>query len=134
MSTVTLNPNKLIYCQYELRRKKQNKAASILYVSWCFRGGYTKQLLGPRNMFLVWYRLWTQACFSGLHAIICYYALDDKDRMKQGFQMLLEVVLDIDDEEKYLPTSVSFLFKFSILKQDAKQLTYIVFTSSNPCL
>ncbi|XP_054278249.1 intraflagellar transport protein 88 homolog [Macrosteles quadrilineatus] len=42
---------------------------------------------------------------AGLHAIVCYYALDDKDRMKQGFQMLLEVVLDIDDDEKYIPTS-----------------------------
>lgn len=33
--------------------------------------------------------------------------MDDKDRMKQGFQMLLEVGLDVDDDEKYIPTSVS---------------------------
>lgn len=33
--------------------------------------------------------------------------MDDKDRMKQGFQMLLEIGLDVDDEEKYIPTSVS---------------------------
>lgn len=54
--------------------------------------------------------------FLGLHAIVCYYAMDDKDRMKQGFQMLLEVGLDIDDEEKYIPSSVSnFVSVISLL-------------------
>ncbi|XP_063223516.1 intraflagellar transport protein 88 homolog isoform X2 [Bacillus rossius redtenbacheri] len=42
---------------------------------------------------------------SGLHAILCYYALNDKDKMKRGFQLLLEVPLNIDDEEKYTATS-----------------------------
>nr|CAD7458130.1 unnamed protein product [Timema tahoe] len=42
---------------------------------------------------------------SGLHVILCYYALADKDKMKKGFQMLLEVPLNIDDEDKYLTTS-----------------------------
>lgn len=38
---------------------------------------------------------------SGLHMILCYYALGEKDKMKRGFQMLLECPLNIDDDEKY---------------------------------
>ncbi|XP_067008666.2 intraflagellar transport protein 88 homolog isoform X2 [Anabrus simplex] len=38
---------------------------------------------------------------TGLHLILCHYALGDKDRMKRGFQMLLEVPLNIDDEDRY---------------------------------
>jgi hypothetical protein len=44
---------------------------------------------------------------SGLHMIICYYALSEKDKMKRGFQMLLECPLNIDDDEKYNAMSVS---------------------------
>jgi len=40
--------------------------------------------------------------------ILCYYALGEKDKMKRGFQMLLECPLNIDDDEKYNATSVSF--------------------------
>ena len=36
--------------------------------------------------------------------------MDDKEKMKQGFQMLLEVPLDIDDEDKYISTSVGVMF------------------------
>jgi hypothetical protein len=43
----------------------------------------------------------------GLHMILCYYALGEKDKMKRGFQMLLDCPLNIDDDEKYNPTSVS---------------------------
>lgn len=39
--------------------------------------------------------------------ILCYYALGEKDKMKRGFQMLLDCPLNIDDDEKYNPTSVS---------------------------
>jgi hypothetical protein len=39
--------------------------------------------------------------------ILCYYALGEKDKMKRGFQMLLECPLNIDDDEKYSATSVS---------------------------
>jgi len=43
----------------------------------------------------------------GLHMILCYYALGEKDQMKRGFQMLLDCPLNIDDDEKYNATSVS---------------------------
>jgi hypothetical protein len=39
--------------------------------------------------------------------ILCYYALGERDKMKRGFQMLLECPLNIDDDEKYNATSVS---------------------------
>ncbi len=43
---------------------------------------------------------------TGLHLVLCYFALGDKDRTKRGFQQLLEVPHDGgDDEDKY--TSVS---------------------------
>ena len=43
---------------------------------------------------------------TGLHLVLCYYSLADKDRTKKGFQQLLEVPMDHDnDEDKY--TSVS---------------------------
>jgi intraflagellar transport protein 88 len=43
----------------------------------------------------------------GLHMILCYYALGERDKMKRGFQMLLECLLNIDDDEKYNAVSVS---------------------------
>jgi intraflagellar transport protein 88 len=43
-----------------------------------------------------------QACHrAGLHLIICCRALDDRDRMKTAFSMLLNVPMDVEDEEKY---------------------------------
>ena len=42
---------------------------------------------------------------TGLHLVLCYYSLADKDRTKKGFQQLLEVPMEHDDEDKY--TSVS---------------------------
>jgi hypothetical protein len=39
--------------------------------------------------------------------ILCYYALAEKDKMKRGFQMLLDCPLNIDDDEKYNAISVS---------------------------
>lgn len=42
--------------------------------------------------------------------IVCYYALGERDKMKRGFQMLVEVPLKIDDEDKYSATSVSISF------------------------
>lgn len=43
-----------------------------------------------------------QACHrAGLHLIICCRALEDRDRMKTAFSMLLNVPLDVEDEEKY---------------------------------
>lgn len=42
---------------------------------------------------------------TGLHLVLCYYSLGDKDRTKKGFQQMLEVPMENDDEDKY--TSVS---------------------------
>lgn len=42
---------------------------------------------------------------TGLHLVLCYYSLGDKDRTKKGFQQLLEVPMEHDDDDKY--TSVS---------------------------
>lgn len=37
---------------------------------------------------------------SGLHLVLCYYALGDTDKMKRAFQLLLEVQIDFEDEHK----------------------------------
>lgn len=43
-----------------------------------------------------------QACHrAGLHLIVCCRALEDTDRMRTAFSILLCVPLDIEDEEKY---------------------------------
>ena len=39
---------------------------------------------------------------TGLHLVLCYYALGDKERTKKGFQQLLEVPVEQDDEDKYM--------------------------------
>ena len=44
---------------------------------------------------------------TGFNLVVCYYALNDKDRMKLAFQKLLTTDLKQEDEEKYLPHSVS---------------------------
>ncbi|CAG9821542.1 unnamed protein product [Phaedon cochleariae] len=43
-----------------------------------------------------------QACHrAGLHLVVCCKALEDKERMRTAFSLLLSVPLNIDDEEKY---------------------------------
>lgn len=43
-----------------------------------------------------------QACHrSGMHLVVCCRALEDKERMKTSFSLLLSVPLDLEDEEKY---------------------------------
>ncbi|KAL1518115.1 hypothetical protein ABEB36_001787 [Hypothenemus hampei] len=43
-----------------------------------------------------------QACHrAGLHLVTCCRALEDRDRMRTAFSLLLSVPLDIDDEDKY---------------------------------
>lgn len=37
---------------------------------------------------------------SGLHLILCYYALGDVEKMRKAFQMLLEVPLEFNEDEK----------------------------------
>lgn len=43
----------------------------------------------------------------GYNLILCYYAIGDKERMKVAFQKLIAVPLGIDDEDKYISSSVS---------------------------
>lgn len=38
---------------------------------------------------------------AGLHLVLCCRALDDKDRMKTSFSLLLSVPMELEDEEKY---------------------------------
>ncbi|KAK5640651.1 hypothetical protein RI129_011462 [Pyrocoelia pectoralis] len=38
---------------------------------------------------------------AGLHLILCCIALEDVDRMKNAFNLLLSVPLDLEDDEKY---------------------------------
>ena len=44
---------------------------------------------------------------TGLHLVLCHYALGDKDRTKKAFQGLLEVPMDANavDEDKYAPSA-----------------------------
>lgn len=37
---------------------------------------------------------------AGLHLLLCYYALGDKDKMKRAFTLLLDVQLNIDEDDK----------------------------------
>lgn len=45
---------------------------------------------------------------TGFNLILCYYAVGDRERMKKAFQKLISVPLGIDDEDKYIPASVSY--------------------------
>ncbi|XP_022915700.2 intraflagellar transport protein 88 homolog [Onthophagus taurus] len=38
---------------------------------------------------------------AGLHLVLCCRALEDKERMKMAFSLLLAIPLDVEDEEKY---------------------------------
>lgn len=40
---------------------------------------------------------------AGLHLVICCRALEDKERMRTSFALLLGVPLDLEDDEKYSP-------------------------------
>ncbi|XP_028129725.2 intraflagellar transport protein 88 homolog [Diabrotica virgifera virgifera] len=43
-----------------------------------------------------------QACHrAGLHLVVCSRALEDKERMRSSFSLLLSVPLNIEDEDKY---------------------------------
>lgn len=38
---------------------------------------------------------------AGLHLVLCCRALEDKDRMRTSFALLLSVPMELEDEEKY---------------------------------
>lgn len=44
---------------------------------------------------------------TAFNLILCYYASGDRDKMKRTFQRLLQVDLNLEDEDKYLPHPVS---------------------------
>lgn len=46
---------------------------------------------------------------SGLYAVLCHFALLHRDKMKRAFLELLEVPLNIDQEDKYIDSSVSIV-------------------------
>uniref|UniRef100_A0A914XBJ9 Intraflagellar transport 88 n=1 Tax=Plectus sambesii TaxID=2011161 RepID=A0A914XBJ9_9BILA len=39
---------------------------------------------------------------TGLNLILCAYTLEDREKMKDGFQRLLDIQLDVDDDDKYI--------------------------------
>ena len=44
---------------------------------------------------------------TAFNLILCYYATGDREKMKKTFTRLLQVDLNLDDEDKYLPHPVS---------------------------
>lgn len=48
---------------------------------------------------------------SGLHLVLCCMALEDRDRIRNAFSLLLSVPLNIEDEDKYNHDQVS-IFTF----------------------
>lgn len=46
---------------------------------------------------------------AGLHLVLCCRALEDKERMKSSFSLLLSIPLDVEDEEKYSAEQVEML-------------------------
>ena len=50
-----------------------------------------------------------QAAFN---LLLCYYALNDRDKMKKTFQKLLSVNMGVDDEDKYTTSGVCVLWRF----------------------
>lgn len=46
---------------------------------------------------------------AGLHLVLCCRALEDKERMRTAFALLLGVPLDLEDEEKYSSEQVKML-------------------------
>ena len=47
---------------------------------------------------------------TGFNLILCYFALGDREKMRDGFAKLLTVDLKIDDEDKYLAHGVCHHF------------------------
>lgn len=44
---------------------------------------------------------------TGLHLILCYYALGDVEKIKHAFQLLLDIQIDYNEEEKLFQANVS---------------------------
>lgn len=50
---------------------------------------------------------------AGLYLVLCCRALDDKDRMRTSFSILLSIPMEVEDEEKYKLDQVDALVKES---------------------
>ena len=50
-----------------------------------------------------------ESCFN---LLVCYYAMEDRERMRKTFQRLVQINAGMDDEEKYNPVTVSFIFRW----------------------
>lgn len=46
---------------------------------------------------------------AGIHLVLCCRALDDRDRMKTSFSLLLSVPMELEDEEKYNLQQVGYI-------------------------
>lgn len=57
---------------------------------------------------------------SGLHLILCYYALGDIEKMKRGFQHLLDVPIDMNDDHRVssLMSNPSQQYVIDLMKND----------------
>lgn len=44
---------------------------------------------------------------AGFNLILSYFAVGDREKMKKAFQKLIAVPLEIDEDDKYIPPSVS---------------------------
>ncbi|XP_046391773.1 intraflagellar transport protein 88 homolog isoform X2 [Ischnura elegans] len=42
---------------------------------------------------------------TGLHLVLCHYALGDPESMRKAFMLMLDIALDLDEEEKYSTNS-----------------------------
>ena len=51
---------------------------------------------------------------SGLHLILSYYALADRDNMRKSFLRLLDINMDLDDLDKLFPADVSRYIPISL--------------------
>lgn len=49
---------------------------------------------------------------TGLNLILCYFSINDRDKMKKTFQRMLMIDLGVGDDEKFMSVSVSIsIFK-----------------------
>lgn len=57
---------------------------------------------------------------SGLHLILCYYALGNVEKIRRAFQLLLEVPIEYNDEDRIVGPNVrgksSFLITLNLQK------------------
>lgn len=52
---------------------------------------------------------------SGLHLILCYYALGNVEKIRRAFQLLLEVPIEYNDEDRIVGQNVRGISSFLII-------------------